>query len=695
MSKLMSSATDTLPEPPRLLGDEPLIPRILIVDDHPANLIALDAIIAPLGYPIVQATSGEEALRLLLKQDFALILLDVQMPGIDGFEAASLIKAHQRTAHIPIIFVTAISRDSEHVSKGYARGAVDYVLKPFDPDILRAKVTAFVDQYVRAQAEKHKGRLEHMRELARVERRNSARYRRLAEAMPLPMWAARPDGSVYYCNQALVEYAGLAADSFDLSNEGVVHPDDARSVVDAWDGTVRGGADFEIQFRLRRKRDAAYRWHLARGTPERDERGVMIGWIVTATDVDEQVAAEKAQARLLARETLARESAEMANRAKDEFLATISHELRTPLNAILGWVRMLRGGMLDTTRVERALQTIERNALVQVELIEDILDVSRIVSGKLRLKIQKTAVATTVHAALDAVRPAIDAKEIELASFIEASDLELAADPSRLQQIVWNLVSNAVKFSPKGGRVEVRVKKTAEDVEIEVSDTGAGISAEFLPYVFDRFRQADSSTTRAHEGLGLGLAIVRHLVELHGGRVAVESPGLGRGAKFTVSLPMRLMKADEETADSFMSAYASNPVAPKAETRLDGLTVLFVDDQADARELVTEVLEMYGATVVSADSAQAAMAAMKSARPDLLVSDIGLPHEDGYELIRKVRALSRSDGGNIPAIAVTGYTRTEDGKRALAAGFQMHLAKPVEPDELVATVASLAGGRST
>jgi PAS domain S-box-containing protein len=378
--------------------------------------------------------------------------------------------------------------------------------------------------------------------------------------------------------------------------------------------------------------------------------------------------------------------AQRVNRVKDEFLATLSHELRTPLNAILGWARLLRMGKLDAAAHARALETIERNALSQAQLIEDLLDVSRIISGKFRVEVRTVDMPSVTEAAIDAVRLAAESKGIEIVPQIDAVPM-LAGDPTRLQQVVWNLLSNAIKFTPKGGRVDVRLACVESHVELEVADNGPGISADFLPYVFDRFRQADGTTTRTHSGLGLGLAIVRHLVELHGGSVRALSEGEGQGAVFAVRLPVAAVRP-RSPDDALLDGAGHG--APVGARPLCGIHVLVVDDETDARELVAAVLTEAGATVTAVGSAREAIAAIETARPDVLVSDIGMPAEDGYSLIRRIRAMEKSVG-RIPAAALTAYASVQDRTRALLAGYSSHLPKPVEPAELTAVVANLAG----
>ena len=411
-----------------------------------------------------------------------------------------------------------------------------------------------------------------------------------------------------------------------------------------------------------------------------------------AKEVRQRQRAEEERAQLLVQEQKARAEAERLNQLKDEFLSTVSHELRTPLNAILGWSQILRSNRVDEATMNRALETIERNARSQAELINDLLDISRIIIGKIRLNVQMVELLPVIEAAIDTVRPAADAKNIRLQSVLDPAAGPVLGDSERLQQIVWNLLSNAIKFTPKRGRVQVCLQRINSHVEIIVTDTGQGISTEFLPYVFDRFRQADSSITRSFGGLGLGLAIVRQLVELHGGTVHAESPGEGQGATFTVKLPLMAIGPKAIEPERVHPA-AGGSVPFDCSPGLDGLRILIVDDDADIRALLIYTLEVCGAEVMAAASADEAISALTASSPpmDILISDIGMPDEDGYALLRRVRALEPENGGRIPAIALTAYARTQDRRAALLAGFQSHVAKPVEPAELIAVIANLAG----
>jgi signal transduction histidine kinase/CheY-like chemotaxis protein len=397
----------------------------------------------------------------------------------------------------------------------------------------------------------------------------------------------------------------------------------------------------------------------------------------------EQKRAQEERARLLA-------EAEEANRTKDEFLATMSHELRTPMTAILGWTHLLRTNAFGEADFARALETIERNAHVQTKLIDDLLDISRIITGKLRLDVRSVDLGSVIGAAVEATRPTAEAKAIRLQTLVDPKAGPVAGDHDRLQQVVWNLLTNAIKFTPKGGRVQVRLERVDSHVELTVSDSGKGISTEFLPHVFDRFRQADGTTTRVHGGLGLGLSIVRQLVELHGGTVAAESEGKDKGATFIVQLPLMVTRRDL-TGTTRRHPTAGGAGSLDAHPSLEGLRILVVDDEADARDMLRAVLELCGAEVTTAESAEAALEIIGRSRPDVLISDIGMPLEDGYSFIAKVRATEAGQDERIPAIALTAYARVEDRVRALNAGFQVHVPKPIEPVELVAVVASLTG----
>ncbi|PSR17740.1 hybrid sensor histidine kinase/response regulator [filamentous cyanobacterium CCP3] len=417
-----------------------------------------------------------------------------------------------------------------------------------------------------------------------------------------------------------------------------------------------------------------------------------------AKEIGKRQRAEEERAQLLVQEQKARAEAEKAraeaenlNRLKDEFLLTVSHELRTPLNAILGWSQLLLSSRLDEATMNRALETIQRNAKSQAQLIEDLLDVSRIIAGKIRLNVQAVELLPVIEATIDTVQPAADAKSIRLQSVLDPAAGSVLGDSERLQQIVWNLLSNAIKFTPKRGRVQVCLQRVNSHVEIVVADTGQGVSAEFLPFIFERFRQADNSITRSFGGLGLGLAIVHQLVELHGGTVHAESPGEGQGATFIVKLPVMALRPEAIAPERVHPAVGSH-IPFDDSPRLDGLRILVVDDDADCRNLLVYTLEGCGAEVITAASADEAIAVLSEPSAlNILISDIGMPGEDGYALLRRVRALKAKDKADIPAIALTAYAKTQNRRAALLAGFQSHVAKPVELVELIAVIANMTG----
>ncbi|WP_334747733.1 hybrid sensor histidine kinase/response regulator [Nostoc sp.] len=467
-----------------------------------------------------------------------------------------------------------------------------------------------------------------------------------------------------------------------------MHPEDREWAIEYCLESSLSLNNYEFEYRMLAA-DGRVVWLYDIVNVVRDENGPQLlhGFIIDITDRKQ---AEQECEQLLKREQIARADAEAANRMKDEFLATLSHELRTPLNAILGWTQLLRNRRFDETTTGQALETIERNTRSLAQLIEDVLDVSRIIRGTLHLNIHRVKLAPVVEAAIDTVYPAAQAKEISINCKFDPEVGVVMGDANRLQQVVWNLLSNAVKFTPNGGRIDVQLERIESCVQIRVRDTGVGIAAEFLCHVFERFRQEDSSITRSHGGLGLGLAIVRHLVELHGGTVCAESLGIGQGATFIVNLPMKAVYVDANTAQQLSSVgdiEGVNNYLPN----LDGLRVLIVDDEADARHLLTMILRQYGAQVMAAPSASDALLALQEYRPHILVSDIGMPQEDGYTLIRQVRALPTDQGGRIPAVALTAYARAEDRTQALLAGFQLHVPKPVNPGELAAVIANLTG----
>jgi signal transduction histidine kinase/DNA-binding response OmpR family regulator len=686
---------------------------ILIVDDKPGKLLALEAVLEDLNQRIVCANSGREALRHLLNEDFAVILLDVNMPDMDGFEAASLIRQRPSSRHVPIIFITALG-DETHMARGYSLGAVDYINAPVIPEVLRSKVSVFVELY-------HKS--------AQVHRQSETLRRRATQLQKLSS-ASMAINSAIAIEQMLQIVADSARDIVDSHQCLAMYIADVASI--SRKKTIRSATSFSDRHAKWRGREihldplasaviaqnpAATRlstmelrdhpdWETLRGlaiptihggilaAPLKGRGGKNLGIVVLLDRAsgefngdDEAILTQLAQITSIAIQNAIFAQEREANRLKDEFLATLSHELRTPLNAIVGWTQLLRTEQL-TPQVEHGLDVIDRNVKAQTKLIEDLLDVSRITTGKMRLNLRNITLAPIVEAAIDAIRPAADAKNLALSAGL-ADDVSVCGDPDRLQQVVWNLLSNAVKFTPANGQVHVTLEKVDSRAQIHVADTGQGIEPEFVRFVFDRFRQADSSTTRSHGGLGIGLTIVRHIVELHGGLVAARSAGLDQGATFTVTLPtsMPMLPAAPPRPACAATSSPSAPAEPPAN--IAGKSVLLVDDEPDAREVVREILHRAGADVLPAASVREAFEHFSQTVPDVVVSDLAMPGEDGYSFIHDIRQFPPDRGGRTPAIALTAYAREEDRIRAISAGFQMHLTKPVDPRQLLAAIAHL------
>lgn len=468
-------------------------------------------------------------------------------------------------------------------------------------------------------------------------------------------------------------------------------PDDHIDEEPAIIARLRAGERIEHYETVRLRKDGTLIDISLTVSPIRDANNKVIGASKIARDISQRKQVEKTLLEQSeANERLYTEAQESA-RLKEEFLATVSHELRTPLNAVLGWARILRAGRLKEAEVGKALDTIERNARVQAQLIDDLLDVSRIITGKLRMDVRPIDPNGFLEAAIDAVQPTAEAKGVRVQKIMDTGVVTVPGDPARLQQVIWNLLTNAIKYTPRGGRVQVRMERVDSHLQIVVADSGQGIPQEFLPYVFDRFRQVDQSTSRHHGGLGLGLALVRHLVELHGGSVAAASPGPDQGSTFTIVLPVvPVYQVDQAGARVYPTA---QNLLPSAEytARLDALKILIVDDEPDTRELLKTSLTECGAHITVAGSVSEAFGTFEASVPDVVICDIGMPGENGYDLIRRLRALPQESGGKVPAIALTAYARVEDRLRALRAGFQMHVSKPVELAELVTVVASVAG----
>jgi PAS domain S-box-containing protein len=530
-----------------------------------------------------------------------------------------------------------------------------------------------------------------MADLVEQLKRANERFELAASAVTAVIYEWDLGGDTVVRSRGLVDVVGFRPEEVSSSEtwwDERIHPDDRARVREQMDAALDHAATFAVEYRVLHKNET-YVYVSDQGIIVRDAADRPVRIVGSTQNVNERRRAEEDRDRLFVREQHARREAEEASRIKDEFLATISHELRTPLNAILGWARMLGGGLDDAT-FTRGVDAIQRNALSLTELVNDLLDVSRIISGNLRLDVRAVELPAVVQMAVESVRPSADAKGIRLHVVLDPRAGPVLGDPERLQQVIWNLLSNAIKFTPKGGRVQIQLQRVNSHVEVVVSDTGVGISDEFLPYVFDRFRQADASITRKHGGLGLGLSIVRHLVELHGGVVHAESDGADSGATFTVRLPVMVLRRGPSDPTRVHPA-AGGADSLECPPSLANLHVVVVDDEPDTNEILALILEQCEAKVEKCLSAVEALDAFDRGPVDLLISDIGMPRMDGYELIRRVRERPANRGGRVPAIALTAFARVEDRVRVLSAGFQAHVGKPVEPAELLAVVASLAG----
>lgn len=631
---------------------------ILCVDDHDVNLYVISRILREANFTVIEATTGQAALDSARSLHPDLIILDVQLPDISGFEICDRLKNDPKTASIPILNMSAAYTTSQDKVQGMNAGADAYLVQPVEPLELIATVQALL----------------RLSEAERSAKQLADEWQITFDAINDGICLLDQDGIVIRCNRALIEFLNLDR------LVGARYETLAAPLAEL---------DRELFDRLRQTKQRQTAefllnncWISLQVDPILDSLENFTGAVFLLSDITQRKRVEAERSLLLVREQEARERSESANRLKDEFLATISHELRSPLNSMLGWLTLLRTTAMSESRRSQAMETIERNARSQAQLVEDLLDVSRIIQGKLRLNIRTIELTAVIQTAIETLRPAANAKNIALESTLDRDAGTIAGDPDRLQQVIWNLLSNAVKFTPSGGQVRVRLERVDTHVKISVHDTGMGISPKFLPHVFDRFQQADGSMTRSYSGLGLGLAIARHLVELHGGYIQADSPGENQGATFTVQLPLISER-------SSISDFDPPPISSILETNdlpcLEGIRVLIVDDEEDARDYLMALLQTCSATVTAVSSSLAALEALSNSTFDVLLSDIGMPNEDGYSLLRKVR----SQGVTIPAAALTAYARAEDRTQAILSGFQAHLPKPIEPLELVTVVASL------
>ncbi|PIG93945.1 ATP-binding protein [Gloeocapsopsis sp. IPPAS B-1203] len=647
----------------------PLVPlssssaRIVVADDNADMRDYLKRLLSQ-QYEVEAVSDGLVALSAVRQQVPDLILTDVMMPNLDGFGLLQAIRSEPQTREVPIIMLSARAGEEARI-EGLAAGADDYLIKPFSARELLARVEATLklaqlrreatqqEQVLRLEAETAKQQLE-----------------TILSSIRDGFYVLDRDWRFTYVNDRHCEIIAMPRAEILRRNIWDLFP--AAVDTDVYEHFHRAMRE-QTPLQFENLYAPWNRWYDHRVYPSPN------GLTVFVAEISDRKQAEAEREQLLQREQVAREQAEQANRIKDEFLAVLSHELRSPLNPILGWSKLLKTGNLNTAKTAQAVATIERNAKLQSELIEDLLDVSRILQGKLSLHVSPVNLAATIQAAIETVRLAAEAKSITVETNLDPEVGQVSGDATRLQQVVWNLLSNAVKFTPTGGHISVQLQQVGDEACLTIGDTGKGIHPDFLPYVFDYFRQADGSTTRQFGGLGLGLAIVRHLVELHGGTVEANSEGEGRGAIFTVKLPLMMMQSTPKLNSHSLELLLD----------LSGVQVLVVDDEPDSLEFITFVLEQAGASVVTATTASEALAILDQSRLDVLLSDIGMPDMDGYMLMRQVKALPPEQGGEILAIALTAYAGDFNQQQALQAGFQQHLTKPIEPQALVKAITTL------
>ncbi len=643
-----------------------VVATILAVDDEPAALYATSRVLRNAGFTVWEATTGAEALART-REGPDLVLLDIKLPDMTGLEVCQRIKQDPLTAGVPVLHLTATYGAGVEQAAALEGGADAYLTHPVEPIVLVATVRALL----------------RAREAESRSRRLTAWWQSTFDAIKDGVMLLSRTGQVLRVNQAMADLARRTPEQL-VGNAGPALFQAEGVAREEWPL----GRALSERKRVAREIRVGDRWFEIVADPVLDEQAEVTAVVSTVKDVSARVVAEAQMADLLNREQAARKEAEQVNRLKDEFLATLSHELRTPLNAIVGWTHILRAGGLDEERSLQAIDTIARNAQAQAQLISDILDVSRIVAGKLRLEPAAVDLGDIVRAAWDTMRPAAEAKRIRVDLLLDPAAGPVVGDQDRLQQVVWNVLSNAIKFTPRAGHVQARLELVNSSVRLTVQDDGPGIDPDFLPHVFERFRQGDASSTRPHGGLGLGLAIVRHLVELHGGTVDAANRTDGTGAIFRLTLPRPALFAnDKATVPLERRLEPGSWSAPLAE--LAGTTVLAVDDDEDARGLLRFVLERCGATVVTASSADEAMALLRQHHPHVLLADVEMPGEDGYSFMSRVRALPPEEGGDIPAAALTASVSAQDRMNALQSGFQYHVAKPVAPTELAAVVSAL------
>ncbi|MGB3694042.1 MAG: response regulator [Spirulinaceae cyanobacterium] len=646
------------------MSDEKL--RILLIDDNPNDrALALRELNREFrSLEAVEIFDGATFTSCLEQAEFDLVITDYQLRWVTGLDILHGVKKHK--PQCPVVMFTGTGSE-EIAVEAMKSGLNDYVIKSPKHYLRLAKV-------VRSVWEREKER----RDKQELEKS----YRRLFEGVPVGLYRLTPTGEILEANSSLTQLLGYENLQELLLNKQInSHVD--RQTYNAWKTQLYSQGKLNNYEAQLRRCDDSLIWvrHSARAI--KDQQGKLLYYEGALEDITAQKQAEQERTELLQKEKQAREEAELANRLKDEFLATLSHELRTPLNGMLGWLQLLKGNQLSPGDTTRAMEVIERSAYTQAQLIEDLLDISRIIRGKMQLKVMPLPLQGIINASLDTIGIAAQAKKIDLQTNLEQDVGLVSGDPDRLQQVIWNLLNNAIKFTPEGGAVSINLEQVKDYAQIQVKDTGIGIEKEFLPYIFDRFGQVKSDSKRQYGGLGLGLAIVRYLVEMHGGTIFAYSAGIGRGSTFTVQLPIL------ETKLSKPSTGFSESKVQTQLPELKDIKILLVEDDTDSRELVALVLRNCGAQVTAVASVGKALAAFDKQRPDILISDIAMPTEDGYDLMQQLQQRQEATEPSLKAIALTAYAREEDQQRTKKAGFTLHLSKPIMPVQVVQAVAEL------
>ena len=644
--------------------------RVLNVDDNEIGRYTKSRILKQAGFEVIEAGNGIDALEAVRERDPQLVLLDLQLPDVSGFEVCRRIKSDPATARIPVLHITATAAASKgNELDSVASGADIFLAQPVEPH----ELITVVKTLIRLRST----------EVGLAE--SEERMRLATEGAGIATWEIDlRDGTAHWSPRlyGLLGYPDTSLPATWSMWEAVIHPQDIAAVNDAMERARRDRGVFMREHRVIRRDTRQERWLSAHGRIHRDESGRYTRLMGIVVDITARRSVEVRREELLRLEHAARTEAEKVAHMKDEFLATLSHELRSPMSAILGWLKLMRTGRLTGDQHVKAIDTIERNALQQSQLINDLLDVSRVIAGKLDLFRTPVLIAEVIAEAVNSVRLVADAKEIEIVTTLEPIG-PLHYDAGRMHQVFVNILGNAIKFTPRGGRIEIRSNRRNEWYDVDVIDNGEGIAPDLIPFLFERFTQADGSSTRRHGGLGLGLAIVRHLVELHGGRVAAKSDGPGKGSRISVCLPI-----DSDPALVQVSSSQPSDIALQPPHALSGIHILMVDDDESIREMMSQVLEAHGARVTIAGNGREAFDAWSSTTPHLLLLDIGMPDENGYALLKRLRA-SRPRA-TVPAIALTGFAQSADRDRALAAGFEHYVTKPFDIDAIIALAARLA-----